>query len=141
MAKHRTTEQQLAAAEERLNELRKRQRTEATRRRVLVGAMLLGRAERDPVAHHHLMRELDSWLTADRDRRLFELGPIRGLYGATLFPPDKPGDQPKQQQPRGWAFGKKLAVSHNPNPQPRHQKRKLTVEDLDELDDWDSLFD
>lgn len=82
MAKHKTTQQQLEDAEERLKRLRERQRQQTTRQRILVGAMYIGRAKNDPAAHHKLMCDLDVWLTAKRDRKLFDLGPIRGLYGA-----------------------------------------------------------
>lgn len=119
MAQHRTTEQQLAAAEERLSKLRKRQRTEDTRRRVLVGAFYLGRAERDPAAHTRLMRDLDEWLTDERDRRLFRLGAIRGLYAATLTPVEKSA---------GWIFGKSLA------------RRRFTAANLDHMNNWDDVL-
>lgn len=99
MAQHRTTEQQLAAAEERLNKLRKRQRNKDTRRRVLIGALYLGRAERDSDAHHRLMRDLDLWLVNQRDRTLFGLCSLRGLYGAT--PQSK-------NRTAGWTLGAKL---------------------------------
>ncbi len=106
MAKRsRSTEQQLNAAQQRLDQLRERARREDTRRRVMIGSMLLGRARHDAQAKKRLLRDLDIWLTEWRDRRLFAdlgLGPIRGLYGATLHP---------AAQPPGWAFGKGLPLA------------------------------
>lgn len=97
MAKHRTTAQRLADAEAKISRLREQQRKEDTRRRILVGSMLLTRAERNELVMEHLLAELDEWLTDERDRRLFAdlgIGPIRGLYRASLTPATK--------QP-GWA--------------------------------------
>lgn len=99
--KHRTTEQQLADAEERLARLRKKQRDEDTRRRVLVGSLYLGRSERSSAARQQLLRDLDSWLTDERDRRIFDLGAIPGLYSSPLHP-SQALNQP------GWAFSKTL---------------------------------
>ncbi|MCA1773159.1 MAG: hypothetical protein LC677_11345 [Halomonas sp.] len=99
---HRTTEQQLADAEAKLNALREKARREDTRRRILIGSMLLGKAEADDAKMEQLLHDLDTWLASGhRDRRLwldYGLGPIRGLYGATLHPS-------KQQ---GWVFGREL---------------------------------
>ena len=83
MAKHRTTEQQLAAAEAQLNKLRKKQRQEDTRRKVLIGAMHMSRCERDDSAHHQLMRD---------------------MYAATLQP---------TSQPAGWSLGVTLKADHD----------------------------
>lgn len=107
MARHRTTAQQLADAEAKLSRLRQRQRQEDTRRRILVGSMFLTRAERDEVISEQLMRELDTWLTDERDRRLFVdwgLGPIRGLYRATLTPAIR---QPGWSVRRGGGYATK----------------------------------
>ncbi|WP_280564946.1 hypothetical protein [Chromohalobacter sp. 48-RD10] len=100
MAKHRTTEQQLADAEAKLARLRELKRKEDTRRRILIGSMILGRAEGDDATMERLLKELDGWLgDGHRDRKLFGLGPISGLYGATL--------RPAAQQP-GWALNMAL---------------------------------
>lgn len=98
----RTTEQQLAAAQEQVDALRKRAKQEDTRRRILIGSMILGRADVDATLKARLLRDLDGWLTEWRDRRLFlnyGIGPIIGLYGATLHP---------AEQQLGWAFGQAL---------------------------------
>jgi len=106
MAKHRTTAQQLADAEARLNRLREQARREDTRRRTLIGSMLLGRAESDAAVMQQMLRELDHWLASGhRERRLFRdrgLGPIRGLYGAILCPAARRA---------GWAFGRALPAT------------------------------
>lgn len=101
---HKTTEQQLAEAEQRLNRLREKARQEDTRRKILVGAMILSEAQQDTTLHENLMSHLDSWLASGhRDRRLFVghgLGPIAGLYQAKLTPADTK---------RGWSFGRTLS--------------------------------
>ncbi len=100
---HKTTEQQLAEAEQRLNRLREKARQEDTRRKILVGAMILNQAKQDTTLHENLMIHLDSFLAAGhRDRRLFfdhGLGPIAGLYGKTLHP---------LEHLPGWAFSRTL---------------------------------
>lgn len=98
---HRTTEQQLADAELRLNRLREQARKNDTRRRILIGSMVMGRAEADGAEMEQLLHDLDTWLASGhRDRRLWfdkGLGPVSGLYGVKL----------RQVQP-GWAFGRAL---------------------------------
>lgn len=114
MAKHRTTQQLLKEAENRASALRDRAQKEDTRRRILIGSVLLGRAAADDATMERLLRDLDGWLSSGhRDRRLFQsygLGPIRELCGATLFPvPTKRNKSgKKQRQPFGWAFGRAL---------------------------------
>nr|WP_173057755.1 hypothetical protein [Halomonas sp. Ant2]AJY53636.1 MobS/MobC [Halomonas sp. Ant2] len=100
-AAYRTTAQRLADAELHLNRLREKNRKEDTRRKILVGAMMLAKAENSPQIRQQLLTEIDNRLaTGHRDRRLFidyGIGPIRGLYGATLHP--------AEEQPPGWAEG------------------------------------
>lgn len=108
---HRTTSQQLADAEARLNRLREQARREDTRRKILIGSLILGRAESDNAVMDRLLRDLDSWLASGRDRRLFldhGLGPIQGLYGATLHP---------AEQAQGWAFGRELPLATESEPE------------------------
>lgn len=106
-AAHRTTAQQLADAELRLNRLREQARREDTRRKILIGAMVMGRAEADRAKNEQLLHELDAWLASGhRDRRLWfdnGLGQVSGLYGAKLH----------QVQP-GWAFGRALSPVPKP---------------------------
>jgi len=91
--KHKTTEQQLADAEARLNKLREQARKNDTRRKILIGSMYLSQAE-EYGALDQLLTRLDNWLpSGHRDRRLWlddGIGPVRGLYGATLQPAKKP---------------------------------------------------
>lgn len=96
--RHRSIDQQVAEAEERLNKLRKRQRERDTRRKILAGAFYIKQAERNSEANKQLMSDMDSWLTDERDRRLFELGAMQGLFGAKLSP----------AQP-GWSLGVTLS--------------------------------
>lgn len=70
-------EQQKNALERRLQMARTRlkneERKKETRRKILVGAMLLTKAEEDLETRSALTRQLDSYLTAPRDRELFGL--------------------------------------------------------------------
>jgi hypothetical protein len=70
-------EQQKNALERRLQMARTRlkneERKKDTRRKILVGAMLLAKAEEDLEAQSELNRQLGSYLTAQRDRELFGL--------------------------------------------------------------------
>ncbi len=54
---------------------RKANRTADTRRKVLIGAMELKKAENNPQYKAALYKELDSYLDEDRDRELFGLPP------------------------------------------------------------------
>lgn len=70
----RTTEQQLADAQQRINRLREKARKEDARKKIIVGAFILNRAERDPNFKAGLLNELDQFVP-ERDRSLFaELG-------------------------------------------------------------------
>lgn len=70
----RTTEQQLADAQQRINRLREKARKEATRKKIIVGAMILQRAESDSNFKAGLLNGLDQFVSK-RDRPLFaEIG-------------------------------------------------------------------
>lgn len=70
-------EQRKNALERRLQIARTRfkneERKKDTRRKILVGAMLLAKAQEDLEAQSALIRQLDGYLTAQRDRELFGL--------------------------------------------------------------------
>ena len=81
---------QIAQLEERLRQLKareqavearrrtlesRRQRKDDTRRKILVGAVVLARVERGESPAADLRRWLDQSLTREDDRRLFELDP------------------------------------------------------------------
>lgn len=106
-AKHKTTEQLLREAEQRADALRDRARKEDTRRKILIGSMVMGRAATNDAAMEQLLRDLDNWLASGhRDRRLWlekGLGPVSGLYGAKL-----------QLVQSGWAFGRALSPVPKP---------------------------
>lgn len=83
-----TIDQQIAKQLERLKQLKaqkqaviarqkakvtKQQRTEETRRKILVGAYALSLAEKDEQAKQNLMSGLSQYLTDERDRKLFGL--------------------------------------------------------------------
>lgn len=97
MARHRTAEQLAAEYERKAAAARKRARDQDTRRKILLGSWVQNRMERNDSVKQDMLRALDRWLTRPADRRLFGLGPIKGLYGATLKP-----------APAGWSLGKNL---------------------------------
>lgn len=70
-------EQQQAALERRLQTARSKVKTEErkrdTRRKILIGAMVLAKAEQSPEEWNDLVRELDRYLSTKRDRQLFGL--------------------------------------------------------------------
>lgn len=87
MAK-RTTAQQLADAEQQLNRLRQKARKEDARKKIIVGAFILNRAERDPNFKAGLLNELDQFVSK-RDRPLFaELGLPQDEKAAAETQPD-----------------------------------------------------
>ena len=52
-----------------------RERKTETRRKILVGAMVLSHVEQDPPAKENLFADLNDYLERDRDRELFNLPP------------------------------------------------------------------
>lgn len=73
MSAQRTTDQQIADAEARLDRLRQKRRQEETRKKILIGAMVLQQIGEDETAYRNLLHGLDEYLTHDRDRKLFDL--------------------------------------------------------------------
>ena len=51
-----------------------KKRKEETRRKILLGAMVLERMDRESEYREQVINKLDSYLTKERDRELFELG-------------------------------------------------------------------
>ena len=51
------------------------QRKRDTRKKILVGACVLDRADKDPDSARRLRQDLDEFLDRDRDRELFGLAP------------------------------------------------------------------
>ena len=51
-----------------------KKRKEDTRRKILLGAMVLERMARESEYREQVINKLDSYLTKERDRELFELG-------------------------------------------------------------------
>ena len=68
-------EQMRAALQKKVAARDKRRKRETDRKKILIGALYLSRAERDPAAHEKLMAALDAYLTRDDDRKLFGLTP------------------------------------------------------------------
>lgn len=70
-------EQREAALERQLQITRSKIKTEErkkdTRRKILIGAMVLAKAQQSPMEWNDLVRELDRYLSAARDRQLFGL--------------------------------------------------------------------
>ena len=53
--------------------LKEQERKDNTRRKILLGAFYLSRMEKDEQFRQHVLRSIDGYLTADRDRKLFGL--------------------------------------------------------------------
>ena len=83
-----TLEQQIAKHQEKLKQLKaqkqaiearekkklaEQQRKDDTRRKILLGSFLLKRFESDANEKQRVMTQLDSYLTENRDRQLFDL--------------------------------------------------------------------
>jgi len=51
----------------------KKKRTEATKRKVLLGELLMSKVEKGQWSKENLLSELDGFLTKDSDRKLFGL--------------------------------------------------------------------
>ena len=52
---------------------REQKRKDDTRRKILIGACMMKLAEDNPEANDRMLRQLDRFLTEERDRRLFQL--------------------------------------------------------------------
>ena len=68
---------------------KKRQRSEETRRKILVGAVILAKVERGEWPKERLRETMDQALTRADDRALFGLLPVQA----------KPGTQPQNTAP------------------------------------------
>ncbi len=81
-------EDRIAATQQRLDQLKaqkeahdarklaallKGQRSEDTRRKILIGAMVLGKMQDDPQTRQRILDDLDAFLTRNDDRALFSL--------------------------------------------------------------------
>ena len=58
------------------NAERVKERKRETRRKILAGAWVIGRAREDPEAWDRFVTGLDGYLTKPRDRELFDLPPL-----------------------------------------------------------------
>jgi hypothetical protein len=67
-------QQRLLARERRITS--QRERREDTRRKILIGAMILEHIEQGRYSREALKAALDRFLTRDADRALFELAPL-----------------------------------------------------------------
>ncbi|OYQ77518.1 mobilization protein [Wohlfahrtiimonas chitiniclastica] len=52
---------------------REQKRKDDTRRKILIGACMMKLAEDNPDANDRMLRQLDRFLTEERDRKLFQL--------------------------------------------------------------------
>ena len=52
-----------------------RERKTETRRKILIGAMVLSQVDQNRESNANLLRDLDEFLERDRDRALFDLAP------------------------------------------------------------------
>jgi len=75
----RKEEDRKAQAEARLQRLKARKMQEArkreTKRKILIGAMVLDRIERGKVSEKLIWADMDQFLTRDHERALFDLPP------------------------------------------------------------------
>jgi len=83
MGKWRTPEQRIAEAEAKIARatvsMRKKERSDDLRRKILIGAMMLDRAAKNPTDELQLMMSLSRYLTREIDRELFDLPPLPKL--------------------------------------------------------------
>lgn len=83
-------EQQKQQARERLNKAKaqkraadaKKQRRDDTRRKILLGAMLLNEMQNSDKTEQFMLAKLDSYLTSERDRQLFNLKDVANANDA-----------------------------------------------------------
>ncbi|WP_232579686.1 hypothetical protein, partial [Photobacterium carnosum] len=58
------------------NREREKSRKEETRKKILIGAMVLDGMSKNQDYQSKMLKNLDKYLTAERDRKLFNLTPI-----------------------------------------------------------------
>ena len=57
--------------------LHKEERKEETRRKILVGSFYLENSRKNPDDYKKLVERMDTFLTRDHDRKVFDLPPIK----------------------------------------------------------------
>ena len=57
--------------------LRNEERKEETRRKILVGSFYLENSRKNPDDYKKLVERMDTFLTRDHDRKVFDLPPIK----------------------------------------------------------------
>lgn len=67
-------QQKINAFEEELAKSQNKLRKEDTRRKILVGAMILNKMENNPQLREQILSSLNEFLTRKNDRKLFNLG-------------------------------------------------------------------
>ena len=65
-----------AKANSEKNREREKSRKEETRKKILIGAMVLDGMSKNQDYQSKMLKNLDKYLTAERDRKLFNLTPI-----------------------------------------------------------------
>ena len=65
----RTIDQQIAEAENRVQRLKAKKRTKDTRRKIIVGAVIISQAFKDTIIAEYLVETLEENLTRDVDKR------------------------------------------------------------------------
>ena len=109
MAKHDKKIEELKAQQKRLSaqmaRLKASQRTDErkrdTRRKILVGAVVLNQAETNETARTRLWKMLDKALDKDRDRELFDLEPRRETSSPAEISTAEEPDPKKPEQDGG----------------------------------------
>jgi large subunit ribosomal protein L7/L12 len=69
-----------AKANSEKNREREKSRKEETRKKILIGAMVLDGMSKNQDYQSKMLKNLDKYLTAERDRKLFNLTPINKNY-------------------------------------------------------------
>lgn len=65
-----------------------RQRKIDTRKKILIGAMVLDKMSKSEMSNQKVLHELDGYLTAERDRKLFGLDKPKSVHGDGYYDED-----------------------------------------------------
>lgn len=81
-------EAQKQATERKIKALKEAEKTEKrkadNRKKILIGAMMLNKVEQNRYSYEALMRDMDSFLSRDNERALFNLKPLENSISSSL---------------------------------------------------------
>lgn len=66
-------QQKINSLEQELAKSQNKSRKEDTRRKILIGAMILGKMQNNPQLERQILSDLDDFLARENDRKLFNL--------------------------------------------------------------------